>query len=529
MYLKIYFSYVKKYFMTPSYMIKRTNNIIKYRSRNLTELLNDALLKNPEKKILGEKVNGTWNWITCHQLVAKTNACYDTISHNMLNIGDRIVYKGKNSIDWVAWNIATNSWGCTWVPLYRNQTQQYSQYIVDNCKPSLFITDDIENTNVKNTRIISNEVIVEKHNYYEPLNIEPLINIANIIYTSGTTGNPRGVILTHENIISNIESINTRFQNFENNNFTSLNILPWAHIYGLTAELYYNLLNNNKVAISTSPDNFIRELREIQPGILYVVPRVLQMIKNKIQIFDNPLTRLAIPKILDFILGNITAIFVGGAALDKDTKDFFERYGIVICEGYGCTETSPMISVNHTTSPRDMESIGKIMDNLHVIIENNEILVSGPSIMKGYWNDMETTNKVLVERNGKIYYKTGDSGIIKNDFLYYKGRINDNYKLNNGKFVELKTIEVEIEKYFNEKFAIYGENREHNVVITESPHKISGSILKSINQHIDNHIKIKGNIVVPEGTFEMFYTPKLSLKRNPFFKHISNLLDNHYK
>jgi long-chain acyl-CoA synthetase len=188
-----------------------------------------------------------------------------------------------------------------------------------------------------------------------------------------------------------------------------------------------------------------------------------------------------------------------------------------------------MISVNHTTSPRDMEYIGKIMDNLHVIIENNEILVSGPSIMKGYWNDMETTNKVLVERNGKIYYKTGDSGIIKNDFLYYKGRINDNYKLNNGKFVELKTIEVEIEKYFNEKFAIYGENREHNVVITESPHKISGSILKSINQHIDNHIKIKGNIVVPEGTFEMFYTPKLSLKRNPFFKHISNLLDNHYK
>ena len=510
-------------------MIKRTNKIIKYRSKNLTELLNNALLTNPHQKILGEKINGKWEWITCHDLLAKTNACYDTISHNMLNIGDRIVYKGKNSIDWVAWNIATNSWGCSWVPLYSNQTKQHTQYIIDNCKPSLFITDNIETTNVKNTRIISNKVVVENHNYHKPLTIERITKLANIIYTSGTTGNPKGVMLTHENIISNIESINTRFREFDNKNLTSLNILPWAHIYGLTAELYYNILNNNKIAISSGPDKFIKEIREIKPNILYVVPRVLQMIKNKLLIFDIPLIKLAMPKILNFILGDITAIFVGGAAVDKDTKNFFEKYGIVICEGYGCTETSPMISVNHIISPRDIESIGKIMDNLDVIIENNEILVSGPSIMKGYWNDIETTNKVLIEKNGKIYYKTGDSGIIQNNFLYYKGRINDNYKLNNGKFVELKTIELEVEKYFNEKFAIYGENRDHNVVITEFPHKISESILKNINQDIDNHVKIKGNIVVPEGVFEQFYTPKLSLKRKPFFKHISNLLDDHYK
>jgi long-chain acyl-CoA synthetase len=273
-------------------MIKRTNSIIKYRSRNLTELLNNSLLKNPHQKILGEKINGTWKWITCRDLLAKTNSCFDTISNNRLNIGDRIVYKGKNSIDWVAWNIATNSWGCSWVPLYSNQTNQHSQYIIDNCNPTLFITDDIENTNVKNTRIISNKIVVEDHNYHKPLTIEPITTLANIIYTSGTTGNPKGVMLSHENIISNIESINTRFKAFNNKNLTSLNILPWAHIYGLTAELYYNILNNNKIAISNGPDKFIKELREIKPNILYVVPRVLQMIKNKIQIFDNPLTRI---------------------------------------------------------------------------------------------------------------------------------------------------------------------------------------------------------------------------------------------
>ena len=103
-------------------------------------------------------------------------------------------------------------------------------------------------------------------------------------------------------------------------------------------------------------------------------------------------------------------MFVGGAKLQSSTKEFFTRNGYTICEGYGCTELAPMVSVNHMTNPRNFESIGKILDNVIVEIVDDEIQVSGPNVMKGYWNNEEETNKVLIKRDNKIWYKTGDKG-----------------------------------------------------------------------------------------------------------------------
>ena len=110
---------------------------------------------------------------------------------------------------------------------------------------------------------------------------------------------------------------------------------------------------------------------------------------------------------------------MGGAKLQDSTKEFYKENNIIICEGYGATETSPIISVNHLYNPRDIDSVGKILDNILVEIIDGEIQVSGPSVMMGYWNDIEATKKVLVKDN-KIWYKTGDSGIVKTTICIIK-------------------------------------------------------------------------------------------------------------
>ena len=306
------------------------------------------------------------------------------------------------------------------------------------------------------------------------------------------------------------------------NNVTSLNILPWAHIYSQTCELYYNLIYDNQMAISTGKDNFMNECREIKPEVLYVVPKLLEMVKQKIEILDKPVIQLVLPHILKQIFGgNIRYIFTGGAKLKDNVKKFYIENDILICEGYGCSETAPMISVNHFEDPRNINSIGKILDNVLVNIINGEIQVSGPNVMLGYWNDKEKTNEVLVKRDNKLWYKTGDSGGIENGFLYYNGRISDNYKLSNGKFVNVETVEGVISDFVETPFIIYGEHDTHNALITTE--NISKMTLDLINENLDKQLQIKSVVVLDDATMSKFYTPKMSIKRKKLVEYVSTL------
>ena len=186
-------------------------------------------------------------------------------------------------------------------------------------------------------------------------------------------------MLSHENIVSNIDAIRMRFKDIQPE-LTSLNILPWAHIYGLTCELYYNLFYDNKTALCTDKLKFIDECSEIKPEVLYVVPKVLETVKTKTSFLDKPIIRNILPLVVNRVFGgNLLNVFIGGATLDSNTREYFDRNGILVCEGYGCSETSPMVSVNHLYKPRDVNSVGKIMDNVNVEVFNDEIIVSGPN------------------------------------------------------------------------------------------------------------------------------------------------------
>ena len=487
-------------------------------SRNLVKEFIKTLERNPNKKILGDKKNHKWSKIDRNDLYNKISQGIHILKDNNIKKGDRVAYKGKNSVDWVAWNMSCYAVGATWVPMYHNQNVDYCKYIIKDCKPKILLSNPEHNLDHLDIRKVSN-IIEETTNVKD---IDLIDNeLATLIYTSGTTGNPKGVKLMHENIFSNIEGINKRFSDIEPTH--SLNVLPWAHIYSLTCELYYNLIYDNCTYISSSKENFIKECSEVNPEVLYVVPKILELVKNKTDFMDKPILRLILAKLINDVFGsNLQNIFIGGAKLDDTTKDYFIRNKINICEGYGCTETSPMISVNHLTEPKNIDSIGKILDGVSVKIINDEICVNGPNVMNGYWNNKEATEKSIIESDGKMWYKTGDSGYVKDDFLFYNGRISENYKLNNGKFVNVLDVESIIKKHLDSNFIVFGENKNHNRLISDKD--ITKATLKNINNDLDGYLEIKNTIIVSEDKMKEFLTPKLSIKRKPLIEYAENLL-----
>jgi len=483
---------------------------------NLAKRFQNTIIKNDKKKILGVKKNNKWNWINREKMNNKINFALDKLKDNNINKGDRVIYKGDNSVNWVAWNLAVNSLGAIWVPIYNNQKDEYCKFIISDCDAKLLITDNNfdDNINQINTAI-------DKVSYYDEF---PIINndISTLIYTSGTTGNPKGVILTHENLLSNIDVIDKRFNDFRGKSLTSLNILPWAHIYGMTTELYYNILNDNKVAICSGKNIFLSECREIKPDILYLVPKVLETIKNKLSILDKPLINKILPFVINKLFGgNITTIFMGGAKLDESSKIFFSENGVIICEGYGCSETSPMVSVNHMDFPRDINSVGKVLDNIIVEIINKEICISGPNVMKGYWNNENASKDAFIFKDNNNFYRTGDAGYLENEYLFVTGRISENYKLSNGKFVNVADLESKIKKYISNNFIVYGENKDYNILIVEKPFE-NMDLIKKINSEIESYLKIKNVLLIDD--FSDFLTPKMSIKRKKLVKHLKEKL-----
>ena len=473
---------------------------------NLSSLIIKNLQSTINQNVIATKKNNKWIWRDKNYLLNSIYYCREYLLYENIEKGDRIAYKGSNSIEWLSWNIACNSLGGIWVPMYDNQSNDYCKHIINDCSPKLLISG-VEKHIDLNIKTIHNKM-EPSYKYKDFNNIYH--DISTLIYTSGTTGKPKGVMLSNDNIISNINDIKMRFPDLNNN--VSLNILPWAHVYSQTCELYYNILNNNKIAICSSRENFIKELREINPDVLYVVPRVLELIKEKVDNYDIPIIRILLPLLLKRVFGkNLKIMFVGGAKLQTSTKMFFSEYGYVICEGYGCTELSPMVCVNHMENPRNEESIGKILDSVLVEIIDDEIQVSGPNVMLGYWDNEEETNKVLVERDNKIWYKTGDSGYIEDDFLYYDGRISENYKLSNGKFVNVDYIESKVKEHVKCNCVVFTQDNNTNDLIISR--EINSETLDLINRDLNNYLKIRKVYWLKESEWNNYLTPKMSIKK----------------
>ena len=348
-------------------------------------------------------------------------------------------------------------------------------------------------------------------------------DLANLIYTSGTTGKPKGVELTHLNITSNVKAaartMVTDPHDFIRDDDRSLPFLPWAHSYGQTCELWMFMAHGAGMGISRGIPSILEDLQLVRPTALFAVPTLYKKIYDGVHNLmqtASPLRRrlmhaalevghrrveaehgtgpalsawerlqhkvldaVVLSKIRDRFGGNLRHGFVAGAACPAEVLSFMDDVGIAVCEGYGLTETSPIITIN-TPEQRQVGSVGRPIGGVTVHIidddgealprgEEGEICCSGPNVMRGYYQKPEETEKVIsMAPDGETrMFHTGDLGRMdEQGFVWVTGRLKEQYKLENGKYVVPTPIEEAIGmSRFISQVVLAGANRPYNVAL----------------------------------------------------------------
>jgi long-chain acyl-CoA synthetase len=300
-------------------------------------------------------------------------------------------------------------------------------------------------------------------------------DVFSIIYTSGSTGVPKGVELTHRNMLSQIQVIKRDFLRLNVSTDVCLVVLPVAHAFERMS-VYFYTLSGTKVYFADSPRHTAEIIREISPTVMTVVPRILERLYESMTaasekicgiqklVFEhaialakrrNPLERrgvlckiydkLVYSKMREAMGGRFRLVISGGGALNKTICRFLLNVGFDVCEGYGLTECSPVVSVNRPGSARP-GSVGQPLTHLQVKIgDHSEVLVKGDSVFKGYRNRPDLNAEIFTEDG---FFRTGDQGYFDRDgFLYLTGRLKELLKTSTGKYVSPNPIELELGRH----------------------------------------------------------------------------------
>ena len=437
-----------------------------------------------------------------------------------LKKGDLVVTISNNRPEWNFIDMALSQTGIIHVPVYPTISEDDYTYILRNCEPKLLIISDkslhdklkaiadsvssiqdIFSYNdvpgVRNWKEIWELGKRESTNYAGMLDeiksgISP-DEVVTLIYTSGTTGNPKGVMLTHDNIMSNVRSISQVYD--FNHTHRTLSFLPISHVYERTINYYFQSVGIS-IYYAENMGTIADNLREVKPHVFITVPRLLERTYDKIiqkgrdlggikkQIFFwavNLGMRFKIPdtnglfyklllKIADRLIfskwrealgGNVRLIVVGGAALQARLCTIFNAAGIPVVEGYGMTESAPVICANRElwTGEIRVGTVGPTLPGVEIrIAEDGEILCKGPNVMKGYYKEPEFTREVIDE-DGWLH--TGDIGVlIEGRFLKITDRKKEMFKLSSGKYIAPQVIENKLkESIFIEQVMVIGENQ----------------------------------------------------------------------
>ncbi len=231
-------------------------------------------------------------------------------------------------------------------------------------------------------------------------------DLATIMYTSGTTGRPKGVMLTHSNLLSNAEAC--LHESLVREGDTLLSWLPYSHIYARLCDLYLTAMVGVTVALAESVDTVVQNLAEIQPSWMTSVPRLYEKLWSAVESLPSQERAARLRAILG---PNLKMLSSGGAALPRHVGEGFRDAGILVLQGYGLTETSPVIASNRPSSNR-VGTVGPALPDIEIrIAPDGEILTRGPHVMKGYWKDPEATSATIVDG----WLHTGDVGMLEDD------------------------------------------------------------------------------------------------------------------
>jgi long-chain acyl-CoA synthetase len=467
---------------------------------------------------LVSKQNGVWVKTSTQEYIAKANA----VSRALLRMGiqkdDKIaIISSNNRTEWNIMDIGALQTGAQTVPIYPTISEDDYEYILNHSGAIYCFVSDAEV--LRKVNLIRNKVPNLKEVYsfneiegcknwnellilgvdtgnqndveYRKNNVKTE-DLATIIYTSGTTGRPKGVMLSHKNIVSNVLDSATRIP-FEAGKSRALSFLPICHIFERMI-LYLYQYYGVSVYFGESIDKISDNLKEVKPTVITAVPRLLEKVYDKIYAKGTELTgikknlffwaidlglryepygangfwyemqlkiarKLIFSKWKEGLGGNLDLMVSGSAALQPRLARVFAAAEIPVMEGYGLTETSPVISVNDMRNKGfRVGTVGKVIDNVEVIIaEDGEILCKGPNVMMGYFKDEKLTSEVITDG----YFHTGDIGIFDTDgFLKITDRKKEMFKTSGGKYIAPQLIENTMKQSrFIEQIMVIGDGQ----------------------------------------------------------------------
>ena len=565
---------------------------------NLNEIFESQKNKLRDKSLFWHKENGNWVSISWNEAGRQINILSEFLKTIEINKGDRVSIISKNSPFWCIADLAIMKIGAITVPAYTTSNENELLYLLNHSESKLALLDEeaylkikkikkklvftkkfilLENfksTENRSSFIYHKDILNKKivTNFKEK-NIDYKISkndTACIIYTSGTSANPKGVMLSHNSIKSNIEGAKIYLDDIKIDNHKFLSILPLSHAYERTGGFLLPIYIGGEIYFSNNRDQLLNDLQFVNPTLMVAVPRLYDVLlkkisnsiksKNKIikYLFEKNLilgnkkykneSLNVKDKFLDFIIDltirknikkifgkNLMAFVSGGAALKQNAAIFFFSMGIKILQGYGQTEYSPIISITPFNNIK-LDKVGKAIHLTEIkLSKDKEILVRGKSLMQGYWKDKKSTDKTII--NGWLH--TGDLGLFDDEnYLKILGRKNEMIVNSGGENIAPAPLEDLFLSYDEiDQIMIYGHEKPYLVALVYPSEEIKENkkLVRKIFDEVNNNLsltkKIRKFYLIknPFSIESSELTPTLKIKRRIVEKNYHKELQSLYK
>lgn len=496
---------------------------------DLVDLYETSVRQYASRKLFGVRLQSGWSWLSYRDFGSQVSALAGALRKRGLERGDRIAIIAHNSPEWAVAAFAGFGLGAVVVPVYAGQLEEDWHHIMHDAQPRWVMAGDAEVAQAVLELVgdLDEPPTVICFSERNPPGTESLravlssgmdqggalvhpqpTDLCLVLYTSGTTGKPKGVELTHRNIASNLTALSEIFPIDEND--VSLAFLPWAHAFGQVVELYGMFAMGASIALAQSEADLMENMRQVRPTVLLSVPKLFNRLYDSLhervysegwvrrRMFrdglDNARTirrvrlsgrsrgiadlkakfydRYIFERVRSQFGGRVRYAISGGAPLAPEVAELVDSLGITLYEGYGLTETSPIVSANWPGARR-LGSVGKPLPNVRVEIDTSvdsddqrggEIVVHGPNVMRGYHHLPDETALVMTEDGG---FRTGDIGYIDDmGYLFVTGRIKEQYKLENGRYVVPSPLEEELKvSRMIRSVMLHGVGRPYNVAL----------------------------------------------------------------
>ena len=513
-------------------------------SSNLRDFLDDVAKKYGDRDALLFKPGFKYVSWSYQELAKDSRKAATLLKDKGLKKGDTVVIWAPNSPVWVISFFACLRAGVIAVPLDMRSSEEFVKTVLSKTNPKLAIVSRStpkEHESIGVPLLYMEDMPIAYDSLQEAEDVEiPPDQIAEVMFTSGTTGDPKGVILTHKNLTSNLDSVGQIMTGKEDDRL--LSILPLSHMFEQMGGLLFPLRIGANVTYMTSkrPKAIFQAMQERRVSVMLLVPQALDLFKkgiereiqrqNKDAIFaklmaisrksPKALRQLLFRRIRKQMGGNLRMVISGGAPLSNTVGEWWNLLGIDVIQGYGATEASPIIACHPEKSPR-FDCPGPPPPGVEIRIDTTgEVLVRGNNITPGYWEDEKKTKESFEDD----WYKTGDQGFIdENGFLILNGRKKDMIVLPNGQNVYPEDLEQILQSHVSIIDAVVvgidnDDGPEVHAALILDNHEMAPEVISWVNNQVASHQRIRNHTIWDQDDFPRTHT--LKVKKPLVIDHI---------